>query len=190
VSTETTGVLENLLKELMQDPEYMQELSATLQLQPRELQYILSEYIEGKRSFAEIYGVKESELALLENSALSYYRVKQYEKARRVYELLLSIAPQRWTARRGIGACYQAEGQWQEAKNALSQALSLEPGDIIANFLMGEIALKLGNNTEALVYFRKVEGAAAKDKLEFQYQKKNKIYMQGLSQPAKKPEVV
>ncbi|MCW8195624.1 M48 family metalloprotease [Proteobacteria bacterium 005FR1] len=84
---------------------------------------------------------------------------KQADAALRAYDQAISLYPEYFSPYLGRGAIYQAKGDYRAAKADLlaSQRWLDTP---VANYLLGQVSLELGERTEALRYFQTAASAS------------------------------
>lgn len=115
---------------------------------------------KGHSTPAELAGLEDGHLDILENIGLGYYRAGYLEEGASVLQYLLGMEYRRPTAWRALGACYHAGKNYPMAVVAYHTASSLNPEDWASIVYAGECLLLSGDKIGGLTTLKALLEAA------------------------------
>jgi arylsulfatase A-like enzyme/Flp pilus assembly protein TadD len=96
-----------------------------------------------------------AEMEAYEKLGVTYTRMGRYADAHRMFDKMLSVAPNSATTLNNLGSLYLTERRYKEAVDALARAIAIDPGMANAHNGLGVAYARLGQIDRAIVEWRK-----------------------------------
>jgi tetratricopeptide (TPR) repeat protein len=119
------------------------------------LHYLNKNYIQSQLNYSKATSLKpyavEAKLGLIKPlSAL-----ENWDKVLQLYEEVLKIDPQNYTANYWSGAIFYARKKYEQASKLFEKIVNLYPFDYDGNHMLAWTYLNMGKNNEAKAFFNK-----------------------------------
>lgn len=111
----------------------------------------LRRFVDGELSLAELQGVSEEALTKLAEIGYKLFNQGKLERARRIFEGLLALAPREPYFLLAMGAIAQRQERVEEAERWYSGVLASTPANVVALVNRAEARLALGKLKQAAV---------------------------------------
>lgn len=130
-------------------------------IEKEEINSVAWEVLTGKKTLAEIRGLKPQHLSAIYELAKSLYDSEQYHQAEDIFKLLCLYDPWQKNHWLGLGACRQMLGLWNEAILAYKLVLAIDKNDPHPYFYIAECFIRMGNKKQACESISKARSLAS-----------------------------
>ena len=145
--------------------------------------YLLGAALLRQDLFAEARAALQRSLTLKSDPDTEYLLGVSLEKegnraaAIEIYRKIVNSRPDHAAAHAALGAAFREAGNYVEARTALERAVQLDASDLRANYQLGLVYAKLGENEEAKKMF------ARADELRQQHRSKESVILKLIEPP-------